>query len=190
MRAKIPGIAVRTTFITGFPGETVNEHTELKDFLLEQKFDRVGIFPYSREDGTVAARMPQVKNKVKQSRYHELMALQAKISEEINASLIGRELTVLVEAVGRLDGREVVTGRSYREAPEIDGAVYLEKAENCRTGMFVRAKIIRSFTYDVLAEVITEPGRSLPSASIGGGRQRAAESSVDLPGRQWGRITY
>jgi ribosomal protein S12 methylthiotransferase len=98
--------------------------------------------------------MPQVQSKIKKTRYHELMSLQAKISEKINRGTEGRELTVLVETVGQVDGRLVVAGRSYREAPEIDGAVYLEKAGHCLPGTFVRAKIIKGLTYDVLAEVI------------------------------------
>jgi ribosomal protein S12 methylthiotransferase len=154
MRAKIPEIAIRTTFIAGFPGETPEEYDELKEFMLEQKFDRVGIFAYSREEGTSAAAMSQVKAKVKDSRYHELMSMQAKISEKINKGAEGRELTVLVETVGQVDGQRVVAGRSYREAPEIDGVVYLTKAGHCLPGTFVRAKIIQGLTYDVLAEVI------------------------------------
>ena len=154
MRAKIPEIVIRTTFIAGFPGETAEEYKELKEFLSEQKFDRAGIFAYSREEGTAAAAMPQVKDRVRKRRCRELTSLQAKISEKINLDLEGRELTVLVETVGRSDGQRVAAGRSYREAPEIDGLVYLEKADGCLPGTFVRAKIIQGFTYDVLAEVI------------------------------------
>jgi ribosomal protein S12 methylthiotransferase len=154
MRAKMPEIAIRTTFIAGFPGETAEEFKELKDFLVEQKFDRAGIFAYSREEGTLAAAMPQVKKMVRERRYHELMSLQAKISEKINLDLAGKELTILVETVGQSGGQRVVAGRSYREAPEIDGTVYLEKADDCLPGTFVRAKIVQGFAYDVLAEVI------------------------------------
>ncbi|MDR3349701.1 MAG: 30S ribosomal protein S12 methylthiotransferase RimO [Acidaminococcales bacterium] len=154
MREKMPEIAVRTTFIAGFPGETAAEYAELKDFLLEQRFDRVGIFAYSREEGTAAAAMPQVKKKVMGRRYDELMSLQAEISEKINKGAEGRELTVLVETAGQAGGQRVAEGRSYREAPEIDGVVYLEKAGGCQPGTFVRAKITQGFAYDVLAEVV------------------------------------
>ena len=156
LRSKISGICIRTTFIVGFPEETQREFEELKEFMLAQRFDRVGIFTYSQEDGTVAADMPQVDQEIKEERYHELMAIQAKISEEINIELEGTELEILVEDITKQDVQLVVSGRSYREAPEIDGVIYLENADNAQTNTFVRAKIEQGFTYDLLAQVIEE----------------------------------
>ena len=153
MREQVPGIAIRTTFIVGFPGETQEEYEELKAFMLREKFDRAGIFIYSQEEGTVAADMPQVDDAIKEERYHELMALQAQISEEINQSLEGRQMEILVEGVQK-DGKDIVVfGRSYREAPDIDGVVYLENAANAKVNTFVKAEIVQGFTYDVLAEM-------------------------------------
>ena len=152
LRSKVPGICLRTTFIVGFPGETEAEYQELKSFLLEQRFDRVGVFPYSQEEGTVAAEMPQIDDEVKQERYHELMALQAEISEQINIALEGKELPVLVDSVETTDNLTIATARSYREAPEIDGVIYLENAGKINTGALVKARILQGFTYDLAAE--------------------------------------
>lgn len=153
IRAAIPGVAIRTTFIVGFPGETDEHFAALRDFVASQRFDHVGVFAYSQEDDTVAGRRAdQVAEDVKQERYHALMALQAKISEEIGAAHVGRELTVLVEGVEE-DG--VARGRSYREAPDVDGRVYVENAA-AGPGEFVRARVVQGFAYDLLAERIEE----------------------------------
>ena len=154
LRKKIPDICIRTTFIVGFPSETQKDYEELKEFLLEQRFDRVGIFTYSQEEGTVAAKMPQIEDEIKEERYHELMALQAKISEDINISLENREMMILVEGIEETDKETLVIGRSYREAPEIDGVVYLEKATNLQAGMLVKCNILQGFTYDLVAEPV------------------------------------
>ncbi len=153
IRAAIPGVAIRTTFIVGFPGETDEHFAALRDFVASQRFDHVGVFTYSQEDDTVAGRREdQVAEDVKQERYHELMALQAKISEEIGAARVGQELTVLVEGTEE-DG--VARGRSYREAPDVDGRVYVEGAA-AGPGEFVRARVVQGFAYDLLAERIEE----------------------------------
>jgi ribosomal protein S12 methylthiotransferase RimO len=149
IRAAIPGVAIRTTFIVGFPGETAGHFAALRDFVAAQRFDHVGVFTYSREDDTVAGRRDdQVAEEVKQERYHALMALQAKISEELGGALTGRELDVLVEEVND-DG--VACGRSYREAPDVDGRVYVENAAT-GPGEFVKARVVQGFAYDLLAE--------------------------------------
>jgi ribosomal protein S12 methylthiotransferase len=153
IRATIPGVAIRTTFIVGFPGETDEHFAALEDFVAGQRFDHVGVFAYSQEDDTVAGRREdQVAEDVKQERYHALMALQAKISEEIGAACVGREFTVLVEGVEE-DG--VARGRSYREAPDVDGRVYVEGAA-AGPGEFVQARVVQGFAYDLLAERIED----------------------------------
>jgi ribosomal protein S12 methylthiotransferase len=153
IRAAIPGVAIRTTFIVGFPGETDEHFAALEDFVAGQRFDHVGVFAYSQEDDTVAGRREdQVAEDVKQERYHALMALQAKISEEIGAACVGREFTVLVEGVEE-DG--VTRGRSYREAPDVDGRVYVEGAA-AGPGEFVQARVVQGFAYDLLAERIED----------------------------------
>jgi len=153
IRAAIPGVAIRTTFIVGFPGETDEHFAALEDFVAGQRFDHVGVFAYSQEDDTVAGRREdQVAEDVKQERYHALMALQAKISEEIGAACVGREFTVLVEGVEE-DG--VARGRSYREAPDVDGRVYVEGAA-AGPGEFVQARVVQGFAYDLLAERIED----------------------------------
>ena len=154
IRKRIPGVTVRSTFIVGYPGETAEQFENLKQFIAEQKFDRVGVFTYSQEAGTVAGKLAnQIPEKVKEERFHQLMALQSKISEEINQHLEEQTVEVLVE--GRQpEQKNTVYGRSYREAPDVDGTIYVENAENVKAGEFITAKIVQGFTYDLLAEKI------------------------------------
>lgn len=152
LRSRIPGLALRTTFIVGFPGETEEQFTDLRDFIAEQRFDRVGIFTYSQEEGTVAGAMDnQIAEEVKQERYHQLMALQSKISEELNQQLEGQEMDVLIESVD-LEKQDLAMGRSYREAPEVDGMIYVEQAGAAKIGDVVKVRILQGFTYDVVGE--------------------------------------
>ena len=152
IRARIPGVAIRSTFIVGFPGETDEQFDALRSFLEEQRFDKAGIFTYSAEEGTAAAELPgQVSEMVMQERYHALMSLQCKISEEVNQSLEGKELEVLVE--GReADQENVAYGRSQREAPEVDGQVFIEGCGDAKPGGMVRVRVSQGFTYDVVGE--------------------------------------
>ncbi len=153
LRAKIPGITIRTSFIVGFPGETEEHFEDLKHFIMEQKFDRVGVFTYSQEDDTIAATLPhQLTDEIKQERYHSLMTLQCQISEQLNQGLEGTVLDVLVEQVNTNESEIVVSGRSYREAPDVDGQVYVEKAMECKPGDVIKTRIVQGFTYDVVAE--------------------------------------
>jgi len=153
IRAAIPGVAIRTTFIVGFPGETEEHFAALQAFVAEQRFDHVGVFTYSQEADTVAGRREdQVAEEVKQERYHALMAQQAKISEETGAALVGRELTVMVEGI---EEAGVARGRSYREAPDVDGRVYVDNAA-AGPGEFIRARVVQGFAYDLLAERIED----------------------------------
>lgn len=154
IRKIMPQASIRTSFIVGFPGENKEHYDELKDFIIKHRFDKVGIFTYSREEDTVAFDMDnQVSDEVKQERYHELMAIQCKISEEINQSMQEQEIEVLIE--GRDNEQENVSyGRSYREAQEIDGQVYVEADSDSIPGEFIKAKVVQGYTYDILAEKI------------------------------------
>jgi len=139
--------------IVGFPGETEEHFAALCQFVAEQKFDHLGVFTYSQEDDTPACLMPdQVPEEVKQDRYHQLMALQSKISEERNASLEGQVLDVLVEGINAGENGDIVFGRSYREAPDVDGRIFIENAQDTKAGDLVKVKIVQGFTYDLLAE--------------------------------------
>lgn len=145
----IPGMAIRTTFIVGFPGESEDEFEDLKQFIQEKKFDRVGVFTYSREEDTEAFNMKhQIKESVKIKRQDELLSIQKDISYRNNLDKIGTELEVLIE--GYEDG--LYYGRSYMDAPEIDGNVYVKASKKLNVGDFVKAKIIDAYEYDLLGE--------------------------------------
>lgn len=152
IRSRIEGVVVRSSFIVGFPGETEADFAELKEFIEQQKFERVGIFTYSREAGTPAYDMEdQIPEEVKEDRYHTLMATQCVISEEINQSYEGQHLTVLVE--GKDSEQEGLSyGRSYREAPDIDGKIFIENEPNPTVGEFIETEVIQGFTYDLIVE--------------------------------------
>ena len=150
LRTRIPGITIRTTFIVGFPGETEEDFEELKDFVEKQRFENAGVFQYSQEEGTVAGAMEnQIAAEVKENRYHELMALQAGISEEIHQEREDAELDVLVEG---FDEDNLAYGRSTHEAPDIDGTIFIENAEEIAVGDMVRVRILQGFTYEMVGE--------------------------------------
>ena len=153
---RIKDVTIRATFIVGFPGETDAQYQSLRKFVEEQRFAKVGVFTYSREEGTQAADMDgQVPEEIKEERYHDLMSLQSKISEEVNQSIEGKVLDVLVE--GRDEEQEnIAIGRSYREAPEVDGQVYIEGDTKSQPGDIVRVKIEQGFTYDVVGSLVNE----------------------------------
>lgn len=153
IRRCIPGVAIRSSFIVGFPGETEWAHRNLMDFVQEQQFDRVGVFTYSREENTAAYELAgQVPERVKRERRAALMELQAGISRKKNQGLIGREVEVLVE--GSMPGRSArMRGRMAGQAPEIDGMVML-KGE-VQPGEFARVRISRALTYDLHGEIIS-----------------------------------
>lgn len=154
LRKRIPGIVIRTTFIVGFPGETDADFEELKEFVEQQRFENAGVFAYSQEEGTVAGAMPnQIPDEIKQERYHELMALQAQISEEIHKDTEGQTLEVLVEGIEE-DGSGLHYGRSYREAPDIDGLVFIENPGDIEPGCFIKVNILQGFTYESVGERI------------------------------------
>ena len=144
MRAAMPQIAIRTTFIVGYPGETEEEFRALEDFVREIRFDRAGAFPFSFEPGTTSEPLGDpVPPEVKQERYERLMELQQNISLQVNQSYVGKTLDVLVEGYG--DGLSI--GRSYRDAPEIDGMVLVEG--KAKVGEIVPVKITGAMTYDL-----------------------------------------
>lgn len=154
LRTRIPGITIRTTFIVGFPGETEEDFAELQDFMEKQRFENAGVFQYSQEEGTVAGAMPnQIAQEVKETRYHELMALQAGISEEIHQDREGEELDVLVEGFDE-ENDKLAFGRSIHEAPDIDGNIFIEGAEDVQIGDIVRVRILQGFTYEMVGELI------------------------------------
>ena len=152
LRTRIPGITIRTTFIVGFPGETDEDFAELLDFVEKQRFENAGVFQYSQEEGTVAGAMEnQIAPEIKENRYHELMALQAGISEDIHREREEAELEVLVEG---FDEDNLAYGRSTHEAPDIDGTIFIENAEGLKVGDMVRVRILQGFTYEMVAERI------------------------------------
>ena len=154
IRRHIPGVAIRSTFIVGYPGETDAEFEQLKDFLIKQRLDHVGIFAYSPEEGTPAYFLPdQVDEGVTQERYHELMSIQSKISQEINEALEGQEFEILIEGRDE-EVPDITAGRSYREAPEVDGQIYIEGDRQSKPGDIVRVKVLAGFVYDLAAERI------------------------------------
>ncbi len=150
MRDRVPGLVLRTTFIVGFPGETEAEFDYLLESVRRLKFDRVGVFEYSNEDGTAAFGMAdQVADSEKRRRRNRLMAAARDITVESNQRMVGQELEVLVEGRPE-DGSAYYAGRSYRDAPEVDGLV-LVKAERLTVGELVRVRVERALAYDLLA---------------------------------------
>ena len=152
-RKAIPDCIIRTSLITGFPGETEEEHEELKNFLLSEKLDRVGIFQYSKEEGTKAARLkPQIPKRIKEKRYRELMEVQRKISHEKNIARVGRIYDVIVDGFSE-DGL-FYTGRSYAEAPDSDGVIYFAAKDELNAGDIVPVKILVAEEYDLTGEQV------------------------------------
>ncbi len=150
LRKQISDIVIRTTLITGFPGETKEDFKALQDFVSEMRFDRLGVFPYSKEEGTAAANMPhQVRSDVKQRRADRIMALQQRISLENNQKYIGRNMEVLVEEVFE-DGS--YSGRTVYDAPEIDDGVLFTGPAGLQPGSFVTVTITDAFDYDLSGE--------------------------------------
>jgi ribosomal protein S12 methylthiotransferase len=153
LRSEIPGIALRTSLIVGFPGETVEDFTTLTQFVEQTQFDRLGVFCYSKEEGTPAAEMPeQVTERVKRERHRKLMRAQARLSFRRNRSLIGTIEQVIVEGFSE-ETELLLKGRSSRQAPDIDGQVYITSG-NANVGDIVTLKITDSSDYDLIGEII------------------------------------
>ena len=152
LRACVPGIILRTTAMVGFPGETEEDFTELCKFVKETKFDRFGAFTFSPEEGTVAAEMEdQIDEQVKQDRYDILMQTQLTVAEEKTAERVGTYLTVLCEGYDRI--AEVYYGRSFADAPDVDGRVYFKSAKKVLPGEFVTVHITEAMDYDLVGEI-------------------------------------
>ena len=155
LRERIPDIALRTTLITGFPGETEEDFDILKRFVTEERFDRLGVFPYSQEEGTPAAGMqPQLPERVKQQRQDAIMALQQSIAFEKAEEQIGRSLRVMIS--GYDPENHVYVARSYMDAPDIDSFVYVDGGENrnLMAGDMVNVRIVSSDGYDLIGEML------------------------------------
>lgn len=148
IRAAVPGIGLRTTFISGLPGETEEDHAELRDFIREFRFERAGVFPYSREEGSLAARMkPQVHHATRKRRANELSMIMAGIADEIGQDSVGRTIRVLVDAPG--------IARGPWDAPDVDGSIHVDPA--LPVGEFADVTIVDSIAYELFAEGAEEP---------------------------------
>ena len=153
IRTKIPGASIRTTFIVGLPGETSANYKELLDFVKEIRFDKMGVFVYSQEEGTPAFSMPgQVPEAVKKERMNRLMKLQRGISMSAQQEMVGRTLNVLVDEQQKGE-KDVYLGRSEYDAPEVDGIVYVHSSRKLKPGDFVTVDINGSLEYDLVGEV-------------------------------------
>lgn len=155
LREEIPDIVLRTTLITGFPGETQEHHEELMEFVDEMEFERLGVFTYSPEEDTPAATMEnQVPEEVKADRQAELMELQQEISAEHGESCIGRTMTVMVE--GKVADENAYVGRTYGDAPGIDGYIFIHTGELLMSGDFAKVKVTGALEYDLIGEIEDE----------------------------------
>ena len=153
LRAKIPDIILRTTLISGFPGESNEHFNETLDFVKRMKFERLGVFPYSAEEGTVAATLPeQVDEEVKQDRRDAIMSLQQGISSDFLKKQVGKTLRVLIE--GKIADEDAYIGRSYMDAPGVDGCIFVQYSGELLSGDFVDVKITGSSEYDLIGELI------------------------------------
>lgn len=153
LRREIPDIALRTTLITGFPGETDVDHKEVMQFIDECEFDRLGVFTYSREEDTVAAQMPdQIDEEIKEKYRDELMQLQQEISADRSAAMIGRIVRVMIE--GFIPEDNTYVGRSYKDAPNVDGLVFVECDRELMSGDFIDVKITGSTEYDLIGTIV------------------------------------
>lgn len=155
LREQIPDICLRTTLISGFPGEEQEDFVTLYNFVDELEFDRLGVFAYSREEGTVAADMPeQVPEEVKEARRSELMELQQEIAFEKAQSMTGKTLVAMIE--GRVDGENAYVARTYMDAPNVDGLLFIHTSRELMSGEFVRARITGAYEYDLIGELEDE----------------------------------
>ena len=152
LRERIPDICLRTTLISGFPGETQEDFEELYRFVNEMEFDRLGVFPYSREEDTAADLMPeQIAQEIKECRRDELMELQQAIVCDKADEMLGQELTAMIE--GKIANEDVYVARTYRDAPNVDGYLFVSAGRNLETGDFVKVLVTDSREYDLIGEL-------------------------------------
>jgi len=157
IRKKIPNVFLRTTFIVGFPGETDEQFEELLDFVKETRFERMGTFVYSREEGTPAYDLPgQVPGRIKKERLKRLMQAQQDISNEVGQSFIGQTLPVIIDEIepGQDGHPTQYIGRTQYDAPEVDGAVYVQSTQPLTTGDIVQVKIQDGTEYDLFGTCV------------------------------------
>ena len=153
LRKEIPDICLRTTLITGFPGETEEQHEELKEFVDEMEFDRLGVFTYSPEEDTPAAEMPdQIPEEIKEERQAELMELQQEIAFDQAEAMIGTEVLVMIE--GKVADENAYVGRTYKDAPNVDGLIFVNTEEELMSGDFARVRVTGALEYDLIGELI------------------------------------
>lgn len=153
LRTEIPDICLRTTLITGFPGETKEQHEELMEFVDEMEFDRLGVFTYSPEEDTPAAEMlDQVQEELKEERQAELMELQQDIAFDKAENMIGREVLVMIE--GKVADENAYVGRTYRDAPNVDGLIFVNTGEELNSGDFAKVKVSGAADYDLIGGLI------------------------------------
>lgn len=155
LRQEIPDIILRTTLITGFPGETEEDHQELMDFVDQMEFDRLGVFTYSQEEDTPAASMEgQIPEELKEERKDQLMELQQEISLEKGQQRVGQVVSVMIE--GQISGESAYIGRTYGDAPKVDGYIFVQTGELLVTGDFVNVRITGALEYDLIGELEDE----------------------------------
>lgn len=153
LRSEIPDIALRTTLITGFPGESEANHEELMEFVDEMEFDRLGVFTYSPEEDTPAADMPeQIEESVKEDRQAELMELQQDIAFDKAEDMVGSEVLMMVE--GKVADENVYVGRTYKDAPNVDGLIFVHTDAELITGDFAKVKVTGALEYDLIGELM------------------------------------
>lgn len=153
LKREIPDITLRTTLITGFPGETEEQHEELKAFVDEMEFDRLGVFTYSPEEDTPAAEMPdQIPEEVKEDRQAEIMELQQEIAFAQAEEIIGEEVLVMIE--GKVADENAYVGRTYKDAPGVDGLIFINTDEELMSGDFARVKVTGAVEYDLIGELL------------------------------------
>ena len=152
IRDNIPNVVIRTTVMVGFPGETKEDFNELCEFIKEARFEKMGAFIYSKEDGTPASKLKnQIHHNTKKSRYNKIMKIQQEISNEIQKSYIGKKFEVVIDSI-TFDNKYYI-GRTYMDVPEIDGVVYIKNNKRCEIGEFVTVEIIDTSEYDLISEI-------------------------------------
>ena len=153
LRTRIPDITLRTTLICGFPGETQEMHEELMRFINEMEFDRLGAFTYSPEEGTPAAEFPdQIDEEQKKEWQADVMELQEEIIFDKNEEMKGRELFVFIE--GKVADENVYVGRTYRDAPDVDGYIFVQTEEELMTGDIAKVRVTGAYEYDLTGELL------------------------------------
>ena len=155
LRSEIPDIAIRTTLISGFPGETEEDHETLMEFVDEMEFERLGVFAYSAEEDTPAAGFPdQIPQEVKEERRDAIMELQQEISFDHSQSMVGKSLVVMIE--GKVADENAYVGRTYMDGPGVDGMIFIQTGEELMSGAFVRARVTGALEYDLIGEIEDE----------------------------------